>query len=339
MKIKFDLPPAAANQSNGLAVRYATAKRSVPRWRWNLLLGVVLLAPAYFLVRFAVASWWTTSPAIVVIEPVTVKAGAAGRVESVAEAGLRVDKGAALATLRPAAASDAGHEPAPAPVKAPAQPRVHEARSAASRASLSVAERQLQLSRSRLSTMQALFDDAAATAGELANARAQVLQAEAGLAQAQAEWNALRAEAAVPAPVAVAPARPAPPPSASAPLAPVAGAVSRTFVHVGDSVTPGTDLLQLVPDRPPVVRAYVEASQSRYAELGRRATLRFLDGLRVDATVVAIEPEAARLPSDRVAPLVPATPSILVELKPDQPLPERYRINQLPLDVRFEHAW
>ena len=42
MKINFDAPPTSAQETNGLEVRYAAAKRRVPRWRWYLLLAMVL---------------------------------------------------------------------------------------------------------------------------------------------------------------------------------------------------------------------------------------------------------------------------------------------------------
>jgi multidrug resistance efflux pump len=336
MKIKFELPPAAANQSNGLAVRYATAKRSVPRWRWNLLLAAVLLVPAYFLVRVAIATWWTSAPGVVLLEPVTIKAGAAGRVESIGAAGQQVRQGEAVATVRPQVAE----AERPVPVRAtPAPDPTPAAQLAGARAALSLARQQADLSRERLASVQALYADAAATAGELSGARSQLLQAEAAVARAEADLEGMHVAASRQPVTAPAPVRAAEASVPFAPSAPVAGAVLRPLVRVGDIVGPGTDLLQLVPDRPPVVRAYVEPSQSRYAEVGHRATLRFFDGTRIGASVIAIEPEAARVPTERVSPLAPATQSILVELAPDQPLPQRYRINQLPLDVRFDHVW
>ena len=33
MKIRFDTPPARADQAGDLSVRYAAAKRTVPHWR------------------------------------------------------------------------------------------------------------------------------------------------------------------------------------------------------------------------------------------------------------------------------------------------------------------
>ena len=72
MKIQFDKPPGSAQENNGLSVRYAAAKRKVPRWRWYLLLAMVLTPPAYLLTRFMVAYWWETTPAIVMTEQVVV---------------------------------------------------------------------------------------------------------------------------------------------------------------------------------------------------------------------------------------------------------------------------
>ena len=63
MKIQFDQPPGSAQENNGLSVRYAAAKRKVPRWRWYLLLAMVLTPPAYLLTRFLVAYRWGATPA------------------------------------------------------------------------------------------------------------------------------------------------------------------------------------------------------------------------------------------------------------------------------------
>ena len=68
-------------------------------------------------------------------------------------------------------------------------------------------------------------------------------------------------------------------------------------------------------------------------------TAAFADGTNIEATVKEVVPEAQRLPPERVAPLAPRGQSIVVELQSDTPLPARYWIHYLPLDVRFEHVW
>lgn len=42
-----------------------------------------------------------------------------------------------------------------------------------------------------------------------------------------------------------------------------------------------------------------------------------------------------RLPAERGSPLSPRTASLLVQLRPPQPLPARYRIHRLALDVQW----
>ena len=118
MKIQFDMPPASAQQSNGVAVKYAAARRNVPRWRWYLLLVLVILPPAYFAARFAMAFWWETAPALVQIERAVVRAGVAGWVAAVPKEGERIEQGQRLFTIQPSAA------PAPEPTAAtPPPPR------------------------------------------------------------------------------------------------------------------------------------------------------------------------------------------------------------------------
>lgn len=46
-----------------------------------------------------------------------------------------------------------------------------------------------------------------------------------------------------------------------------------------------------------------------------------------------------RLPAERVSPLWPRTASLLVQLRPLEPLPARDRIHGLPLDVQFGLWW
>ena len=106
MKIQFDTPPSSAQEANGLSVRYAAAKRRVPRWRWYLLLTLVLVPPAYFLARFAASYRWQTAPAIVVTEQVVVRAQHPGRVEHAVPAGEQVAAGHPLMELREPARND-----------------------------------------------------------------------------------------------------------------------------------------------------------------------------------------------------------------------------------------
>ena len=64
-----------------------------------------------------------------------------------------------------------------------------------------------------------------------------------------------------------------------------------------------------------------------------------MDGGKADASVLKVDSETARTPAERVGALAARTQSIVVVLKPDLPLPAKYRISNLPLDVRFSRQW
>lgn len=122
-------------------------------------------------------------------------------------------------------------------------------------------------------------------------------------------------------------------------VAPFDATVVRQLVRRGEWVVPGTDVAVLQGRGAPMVHAYVLPNEARYAQVGRQASLQFMDGGRIRAEVVGVVAEAERIPAERVSPLSPRMPSIVVRLRPLEPLPAAYRIHQLPLDVRFDWVW
>ena len=361
MKIQFDAPPGSAQEANGLSVRYAAAKRRVPRWRWYLLLALVLAPPAFFLFRFATSYWWETAPAILVTEQVVVRAQHAGRVQRAVQAGAQVAADQPLVELQEPEGNvtDGGVLQTKAQRQPPDQIAAL-ARQAAARAqaaalalrqpmldeALRLAQRQLALQQERLRTMEQLRNQGAATRQELDNAKFQELQAlsETGKARAGAGENrALRASArtaerSAPAAAPLSPDRASIAPSAQVPavVAPFAGLVVRQLVRQGEWVPAGADVAVLQAQTEPLVHAYLPPGRARYAQVGRQATLHFMDGGLARAQVVGVVAEVERTPSDRVSTLSPRMPSIVVRLRALAPVPAAYRIHQLPLDVSFD---
>jgi multidrug resistance efflux pump len=330
MKIRFDLPPASAQESNGLSVRYAAAKRQVPRWRWHLLLTLVLLPPLYFALRFASSYWWETAPGFVLMPDIVVKAGAPGRLAAVAPLHSQLRAGDALAQLDTPL-------PAPALVGPGAETGLlSAARRHAAEEAVRLAKAQLQLRQQRLHAVRQLMADGAATAAEHGSAEAQVLAARSELTKANLELAQARAAGA---PRAVTGPSAASATAAALGRVPADGELVRVFVQAGEWVSADTEIGVVRKREAPRIQAYVDPSEVRYARPGRRATLRFADGTAWPATVERVAPEAQRLPPERVAPLAPRGQSIVVELRPDRPLPARYHVHHLPLDVRFEHLW
>ncbi len=357
MKIQFDAPPSSAQETNGLSVRYAASKRRVPRWRWYLLLVLVLAPPAYFLTRFAASYWWETVPALIVTEQVMVRAQQAGRVQRIVPAGEQVSDGQLLMELQ---------EPTPSIPRSPLQPPSADLLAVATEAAqaqvaslairqsvlneaLRLAQRQLALQQERLHTLEQLRSQGAATRQEVDNAKFQEIQAlsDANKAQAEASENqvllasgrAATRTALVAASVpseSVLPATAAAATVVPAVVAPFAGLVVRQLVRQGEWVQADADVAVVQSHAEPLVHAYLLPERARYAQVGRQATLHFMDGGQARAEVVGVIAEVERTPSDRVSALSPRMPSIVVRLRPLTPVPATYRIHQLPLDVSFD---
>jgi multidrug resistance efflux pump len=350
LKIQFDKPPGSAQETNGLSVRYAAAKRKVPRWRWYLLLAMVLTPPVYLLTRFMVAYWWETAPAVVITEQVVVRAREAGRVTHISEMGAVVRAGQPVIAVE--TATGATQVPSSTSTSTPPSDASRTSREAfVSRQAtldeaLRLAQSQLALQQEHLRAMQALRAQGAATRQEVDNARTLELQARAHANRARAEASENRALLArdritehAAAPHGGAPSAAVLPSDDADIKAPFDVVVVRQFVHVGEWVERGADVAVLQGPAPAMINTYLPPDKARYAQVGRQATLRFMDGGRVRAEVVDVVAEAERTPAERTSPLTPRMPSIVARLRPVEPLPPAYRIHQLPLDVRFDWVW
>ena len=120
---------------------------------------------------------------------------------------------------------------------------------------------------------------------------------------------------------------------------PFDGVVSAPQVAEGEWISASTDLAALLSTAAPMIHAYLAPSDIQYAAKGRHATLIFQDGGRLPAEVLGVTAEAERQPAESVSPLVPRNLSVVVRLRPVDPLPDRYRIFRLPLEVRFDRSW
>ncbi|ART49308.1 HlyD family secretion protein [Acidovorax carolinensis] len=347
MKIQFDKPPGSAQETNGLSVRYAAAKRKVPRWRWYLLLAMVLTPPGYLLTRFMVAYWWETAPAVVITEQVVVRAREAGRVTHIVEMGAVVRAGQPVIAVETATGTTQAPSSTSAPTPTSNTSRTSidafVSRQATLDEALRLAQSQLALQQEHLRTMQALRAQGAATRQEVDNAHTQELQARANVNRAHAEASenrSLLARDRITEHAAASPPSGMALPSGDADIkAPFDVVVVRQFVHLGEWVERGTDVAVLQGPAPAMIHTYLPPDKARYAQAGRQATLRFMDGGRVRAEVVDVVAEAERTPAERTSPLTPRMPSIVARLRPVEPLPPAYRIHQLPLDVRFDWVW
>lgn len=328
MKIRFDTPPSSPQVTNDLAVRYAAAKRNIPRLRWFLLVLLVFALPTYYGLRFASELLWVNAPGFIMMEQVGVKAGTTGRVLSFLPAGSVVQVGSPIITLAPP------DKPIVAPALAPRN-GVNSRQIHSVRAALRLSEQELALRQHKVDVMGRLVSQGAATAADLASAQEQWLGSSAQLIRLRADLETQleprHPEQAEAAPAALS----SPPPAAPAPFA---GQIIQQYAHHSEWVDRDTDIAVIRSQRKSWIRAYLNPAEMRYARLGMRAILVFEDGGRIPATVTRIGREAQKLPPDRVSPLEARNQSIVVDLQSLADLPDRYDIYYLPLNVRFEFS-
>jgi HlyD family secretion protein len=356
MKVRFNTPPTEAVESNGLPLRYAAAKRHVPRLRWYFLVALVATPLLYFSSNIFLAAIWDSSPGFVVLNEVVVRAEVSGLVHTLLREGAAVSADKPLAHLRmPTSVEGAGYtnttEPVTAKEVADGRPTPEEmegvrARINQANAVLPLVREQVAVAARRRTAIEQLVLQGAATAAEQAQAQGQWAVAEADRLRAEAELGSARlALQNLKARIATPSGRSA---SSVASLstglngtflrelrAPIAGNQLHWLAHDGEWVAAGSDVAVIYLPDEPVIRVYISPADMPDARVGVHTELEFMDGGRIPATVVRIGTEAARIPPERVGPLATRMQSVVADLKPDTPLPAQYRINSLPLDVRF----
>ncbi|KFI05631.1 HlyD family efflux transporter periplasmic adaptor subunit, partial [Massilia sp. BSC265] len=119
-------------------------------------------------------------------------------------------------------------------------------------------------------------------------------------------------------------------------VAPRDGMVSQVFPKTGEWLAENTEVADVRARRAPKVEVYVDPASASEASVGKWATIRFLDGYTHRAMVAEVKTTAQRLPADRANPLVVRHHSVIAMLDPVPALPDRYRINILPVDVTFD---
>lgn len=334
MKINFDEPPKSAEVNNGIHVNYDNVKRNVPQWRWFLVLALVMLLPAYFVWTIGQAAMGQNTPGAVVLESVLVRAPASGVVEELVAEGTKVTQGQSIAKLRQASSSTEETQSVSDAVLPAGDPYERERKSAL-QANVKNEQEKVALAQSRVSQMQALFREGAATRQEVDAARMQLLQLQSGLQTAMRDLNlqasaATRQQSSGRSVVATAEVS-----------APIASQVSKVFALNGQWVGAGDELLIMDSDKTSWVQAYLAPEDLKYAQVGQKAKLLFKSGEKLDAVVQEVSTEAQRMPVTSAQAYQETLGTVLVvKLAPVQELPAGLRVNKLPLEVRFSsHSW
>lgn len=340
MKIRFDSQkehdPAA---DSGLRVLYAPGKRVAFRLRWYLILFLVASPLLWFFARLALGYLHVQAPAVLQMPVTEVRAGEAAQVERIdVQVGDRVEVGQSLLHLdnpgwreRVHALQNLQDSPRALGLDAP-QTSERE-----------LLTRQISLAEQRVTQLQALLQQGAATRGELLRAQTernatqydllafeqrqrQQLQAQEGDTRAalressERQWLESRLQSL----------------SLSAQAS---GRVMEVLVTPGENVGPGTLLLRIEQAGEANLLIYLEPRYNAYATAGQALEVQMPGGRWLAAHVLMAAESAQRLPSSLQRPFASSQMSLLVPAAFDQPLPEQWHVQQLPLQVRFRQDW
>ncbi|MVV49713.1 HlyD family secretion protein [Pseudomonas sp. PB120] len=340
MKIRFDSRKELyPTQEQGLSVLYAPGKRMAFRARWYLILFLVASPLIWLGGKLAYGMLMIDAPAQLRLQILEVRARDAGRVEQlfvVAGDQVRVDQPLVnldnpewRARLAQLAAMPANKNPAVD-------------------AALSSKERQLLMTRigragARIKTLQELEGRGAVSSGEVLAAESELdafradlmaferreqqarqapLSDQREIVQMSAEQQWLKTRlAALPVKAAQ------------------SGRIAEVLVTPGENVGAGTLLMRLERLEEPLLWIYLEPLNISYAAIGQPLRVRMPDGEWLAAHVVQAVDSAGRTPTVLRGPFAASEMGLQVAARFDKPLSPRWRIDQLPLNVRFPTDW
>lgn len=353
MKVHFRSPKIKdPDRERGVRVPYASARRTVSRWRWYLVVLLVSVPFLYLIGQILYTTLVVTAPGFITLEKVPINSQIAGWLTGVSvRTGQEVKPGQLLATLANSelqqreqllrAEAAASESAAPVPSGA---------------AALQEMEKSLRLGRdvvdyhsTYFNKVRSLYDQGAATIAELNLARSNLQRSEADLQQMrsslalrrledlrlqapdrrfetrakliQAELDALIEQQ-----------------SRLIHKSPVHGRVLDVYGEVGQNLAQGQPILMLGDLGTVRIQAYLDAKDLKYARPGEKAFAKLKDG-RKYRVVVRQKPElTGRLPAAAVPVLGERQFMLLVMLDFEETLPPEDMVDNLPVTVRFPVA-
>ncbi len=350
MKINFDENKRRNPQrEKEIKVSYAPAKRKTALFRWYLILLIVSSPLLYFFGKMFYMLLVVNAPGYVTLNKIPVNASVAGIVTKIAvKTGEMVEPGDPLIILDDLRL-DQREQLLQAEFQALNIPSsvVSLGNETALRDRIDIAKKMVVYQKKRLQQFRYLFKQGAATRAELDEANYRYNQVRLTYEQAVmqlSEWqDKIKREAATPSIhknvrnaqieaelTAIKKQR--------AELSYYATGkfkVLDVFVQEGEALSSGSNMLLLGDLKNTVITCYLSPRYIHYSKTGTRATLKFSDGKKCQATVINEANLTHRLPGDLASPIGSRDVQLVVQLVPDQPLPSRYLIDGLPVSIRF----
>ncbi len=337
-------------ETDGLNVPYAPAKRKVPQWRWYLILVVVASPLLYFAARGLYGVAVIAAPGNILLEQHELRAAVAGFVERMTyEIGDLVEAGTPILELK-----DPGLEER--------QLRLERELSTLKRdipqnfpkimqvlkTQVSIAERIVRDRSNAHRAMQELFSAGAATRAEVQLASSRLAEAESNLqstkldlahelkrARALDDVDYDNAVIRIETELDLVDFRR----SQMSHRSSYDGRVIDVYVTEGEFVSEGTPLLLVGQLDKPEVIAYLEPKHAQSVKEGGTATVRFPDRTILKARVVRDPILTKRMPAELVSTFGQRPMAVMLNLNPEHGIPRDKLIHGLPITVRFHYPW
>lgn len=328
MKIRFNSPKETnPTQDNGMQVLYAPGKRLAFRLRWYLILFLVLLPALWLAGRYGLDLLRIEAPALVRLPTLEVRAMQPGEIRALrVQAGDHVKAGMPLVDLD-------NPEWRLRLSLLQAGPSTGAASEVSSR-NRAVLQSLVDRAAQRVSDTARLVQGGAATRGELLEARnaldrrqSELLAFERSLSagadqtyslQQQREGQWLKEQLA-----------------RMDVHASESGRVAEVIAAPGENVGPGTLLMRLERDGPAQLWVYLDPKDIEHSTPGSALDVRLPNGEWVAAEVINPAESANPLPTDLRKPFSSPTRGLMVPARFSEPLASEWRIDSLPVRVRF----
>lgn len=318
MKVRFQIPEEQdVLREHGIKLNMAPAKRTkIPRWRWYLLVLLVVFPFAWIAGRFAMDLLSLSGSGYVSYAQLELRAPANGQLQEVlVQEGQGVEEGTVLLRLHNTDVEKA------AALQNATVPMV--SGTAASNVDLRPLMEAVDRESVALERYRQLQAEGAATAGEVHEVESRLLAARRDLQMAGRtpgnQTVTMRVNTRGLEEMQI--------------KAPAAGQVERVWVKPGEFVAPNNPLLTLRTNNEPVVRAWMDSRYMNRVQTGRAATVRLPDGSHRRAIITRVELSTEKVPVELHSPLAENRSNLLVLLRLDQALGSGQQVNNLPVEV------
>lgn len=334
MKVRFTSPKEQSpTVDGGLKVTYAPGKRMAYRLRWYLILLLVASPFLWFLFQLASGLALLDMPARTVQPVQDVRALESGVVTQLhVVPGQQVSAGSRLVTLdNPALVSQRQAADVSARVQSTSGSPLQRQRNAL--------QQQIDRAQTRVAELARLVSIGAATRGELQQAEDLLNDREAALAALErssepSTEQQIELQRAVHELAAVEKRL-----QQLEINALVDARVQGVEVSEGDSVGPGTLLVQLSRADTTEIYVFLDARYREFAFPGQSLRLRLPDNQWLDARVVESVQQVSRLPPEIRSPFGGNDLGLLVKVQTVEPLPGHWQLDNLPLTARFPNLF